>query len=150
MADITQTPADVLVDTDVTPTYVSGFSGEAINAGMPVYQTNANTGYWYKANAGGNALQAGSQAGICIALANAPGIGQPLQLLRGGKLNLGATLESGETYVVSATAGAIAPIGDLVTNNYTVILGVATNAARLRTPGSNTFATGVPRASNVT
>jgi hypothetical protein len=50
----------------------------------------------------------------------------------GQDVNLGATLAVGQIYVVSATKGAIAPYADLVTNDYVIILGVATTTSLLR------------------
>ncbi len=47
------------------------------------------------------------------------------------KVNLGATLTVGTTYVVSATKGAIAPIADLTTLDYVTILGTASTTALL-------------------
>jgi len=52
-------------------------------------------------------------------------------LIRGGNMDLGATLTVGETYVVSSTSGGIAPIGDLVSSNYVSILGIATASDNL-------------------
>ena len=49
-----------------------------------------------------------------------------------GSIDLGATLTVGETYVVSTNVGAIAPIGDLTTGDYTKILGVATATDALK------------------
>jgi 5'-nucleotidase len=46
-------------------------------------------------------------------------------------INHGATLIEGQTYVVSATAGSIAPISDLTTGDFPIILGVASTAALL-------------------
>lgn len=46
-------------------------------------------------------------------------------------LTLGATLTVGQTYVASGTAGGIAPIADLTTGDYPVVLGVARTAALL-------------------
>lgn len=48
-----------------------------------------------------------------------------------GTLTIGGTVVVGTVYVVSATAGGIAPSADLATGWYTTILGVATTAAKL-------------------
>jgi hypothetical protein len=47
------------------------------------------------------------------------------------RINLGATLVVGEVYVVSATLGAIAPIGDLVSTNFVTPLGTAISTSVL-------------------
>lgn len=150
MADLVQTPADVSVYNTVTADIIPGISGEAnINAGMPCYQTNADNARWFKASSA-NALTAGSVAGIRISMATAPGAGQPLQLMGAGQVNLGATLEVGETYVVSNTAGAIKPIGDLTTNEFTSIIGFAANNAACTIPPGGCPIANVARTTNVT
>jgi hypothetical protein len=52
-------------------------------------------------------------------------------MLAGGDIDVGATLAVGETYIVSRTAGAIAPIGDLLSSDYSTILGTATATNKL-------------------
>ena len=132
MADISQTAANVLM--------VSGgeaqdaTAGEAgINAGMPVY-LNTTDSKWYKAQNDGNAAQSGVD-GTRIALNRADGAGQPFRVFLSGSINLGGTLTVGQTYVVSANAGAVAPISDL-----------ATNASHLKTPAAGPFPTNTLRA----
>jgi len=49
-----------------------------------------------------------------------------------GNLTISAVMTVGEVYVVSATAGGIAPVGDLVTGNYVTVLGVATTTSNLQ------------------
>jgi hypothetical protein len=46
-------------------------------------------------------------------------------------VNLGATLAKGEVYAISATKGAIAPIGDLSSTQFISVLGIATTTALL-------------------
>ena len=98
-------------------------SGQTIAGGAPVYLGTDNL-----LRVADNDVDAATAAAIGIALHGAAA-GQPLAVQRSGVINLGATLVVGETYVVSATAGAIAPIGDLTTGKFVTILGVATSAA---------------------
>jgi hypothetical protein len=75
-----------------------------------------------------------------LAEANAAGIalhaalsGQPLRILIEGTVALGTTtVVLGGVYVVSATAGGIAPVADVASTNYVTILGVAVTTAQLR------------------
>jgi hypothetical protein len=56
----------------------------------------------------------------------------PVVIAQGGtEINLGATLAVGETYVVSAALGAIAPVADLVSTNFVTVLGVANTTTTL-------------------
>jgi hypothetical protein len=63
---------------------------------------------------------------VGIAL-HAAGSGQPLSYAATGSvINIGATTAKTTTYVVSATAGGVAPQADLVSTNKIVRLGHAT------------------------
>lgn len=55
--------------------------------------------------------------------------GQPLRIQTGGTITIGATTVKGTTYIVSATAGGIAPYSDLANGWYRTIIGVATDTA---------------------
>ncbi|XZE20865.1 hypothetical protein SH449x_000755 [Pirellulaceae bacterium SH449] len=126
MANLTQTAANVGVGSSNGRVRIVQ-AGEAITKGMPIYES---AGKWFQADAN---VQAASQAtAIAMSSAGVDGwiiiVEQPNALV-----NLGATLVVGETYVVSATKGAICPIGDLTTGDYPCILGTATTTALLRT-----------------
>lgn len=149
MADLTLTTANVLVDTTAASQQLQVTGGEAINCGEVVYQTNAANGWWFKANAS-NAFLSGSVNGIRIALSEIAGAGQPLMTLRTGRINLGATLDVGETYCVSINTGKIRPFGDMAINEFTTILGFAGNATHLTMPSGGSVAAGVARATNST
>jgi predicted lysophospholipase L1 biosynthesis ABC-type transport system permease subunit len=45
--------------------------------------------------------------------------------LAGGDITIGAAVSAGVAYYLSATAGGICPVADLVSTNYPVILGIA-------------------------
>lgn len=125
MADLTITAANVAKGATNNRTR-QGTAGGTITAGMPVYLDSADSEY--KA-CQANAATTDEAVGIAL---HAASDGQPLTLLVGGDINMGATLTVGEVYVVSAAAaGGVAPIGDLTTGNYVTILGVATTASNL-------------------
>jgi hypothetical protein len=135
MADLTQTAASVLPETDAETRVVT--AGGTITAGMAVYRDSADSKY--------KALDAGGSdnAPAGIALNNASN-GQPLAIQTEGDINLGATLIVGECYCVSAAnAGKIAPIADVIAGNgnYIDILGLARDASTL---AMNLFSVGVP------
>jgi hypothetical protein len=126
MANLTQTAANVGVgDTKSKLRLVQ--AGESITRGMPVYESASK---WYQADAN---VQAASQS-TAIAQSSASTDGYIIISEGAGCLvNLGATLTVGETYVVSATKGAICPIGDLTTGDYPCVLGTATTTALIKT-----------------
>lgn len=99
-------------------------AGEALTQGEPVYVSD---GKYFKADADASAGTA-EVVGIAMTAASTDGY---FTMASSGPINLGATLTVGETYVLSATAGGIAPIGDLETGDYVTTLGIATTASRL-------------------
>ncbi len=125
MADLTVTAANVAIaGEDARIRKVQ--AGEAVTQGQPCYLKSSD-GKYYKADADLSA-DASAAAGIVITPASADGY---FVIAESGPVNVGATLTVGETYAVSATAGGIAPIGDLVTGDYPTILGTATTASKL-------------------
>jgi len=125
MADLTVTAASVAPGTDATiePNYNAGAT---ITAGQTVYlSTTTNT--WLLADA--NLSQAAAVLGG-VAL-NGASSGQPLAVLTRGNLNPGATAVVGMVYVLSGTAGGIAPVADGVTGWYTSILGIGTTTSNI-------------------
>lgn len=128
MADLSQTPANVAIGNQNCPTRLVQF-GEAVTQGNALYQSSSDS-KWYKADAD---TEAAAKAG---AIALTPGaldgfglVALPSSTPGRSLVNLGATLTVGDVYVVSTTAGAIAPLADLATGDYVTILGVATTAA---------------------
>lgn len=120
-ADLTITAASVAPSTGAQT--VNGTAGATITQGQPVYLDSTTSTYKLSDN---NLSGAKSCSGIAL---NAASSGQPLTIQTGGAINLGATLTVGKIYVVSATAGAIAPSADLATGNDVIILGVATSSS---------------------
>lgn len=126
MADLTITAANVAVK-DATLTQMSLVTyGETVTQGMPVY-LNTGDGEYYKADADNTATTA-TVAGVAV---TPGGDGEPGLICTEGPLDVGATLTVGEIYVLSGTAGGIAPEADLASLDYVSILGVATAADTL-------------------
>jgi hypothetical protein len=147
LADLVQNAANVAIDPTSSPQLLQGqLGGEAFTQGCPLYQTNAANGYWFNASGGGNALQAGGQTKLGIAVTQCAAAGQPCVVFTSGRINLGATLTVGETYDVSVNVGKIFPVGSLATNNYVSELGIAVNANYIQTPPGGMFATNTQHA----
>ena len=128
MANLSQTAANVAVGASTTRIQVVQ-AGESITQGMPVYRLSSD-GKYYQSDANVSATTAD-----CDGIAITPSATNSYFAIAlpgtGSKVNLGATLTVGTTYVVSATKGAIAPIADLTTADYVTILGTASTAALL-------------------
>jgi hypothetical protein len=123
MADLSITVASVV------PTSVSYLptrnAGATVTAGQGVYLDSTTTTYKL-AQSDGTAAEADA---VGIAMHGALS-GQPLLVAgQGSTLNIGATTTKATTYVVSATAGGVAPQADLVSTNKIVRLGYAVDAA---------------------
>jgi hypothetical protein len=119
MANITQTAANVAAGSSATRVQLVQ-AGETITQGMPVYL--ASDGKYYQTDANDTAVKAQAK-GIGVSPASTDGY---FLMAVDGLINLGATLAVGQIYCVSATKGAIAPYGDLTTNDFVTILGIAT------------------------
>jgi len=125
MADVTVVAAEVLPGTDTQ--YSDGILGGTVTAGQSVYFDSATS--TYKA-ADANASAAAALArGIAM---NGGVTGQPVKVATGGSLDPGFTVTVGTIYIVSATAGGIAPATDLATGMYTHVLGLGITAASLK------------------
>lgn len=130
MTNISQTAANVALGASTTPTKIVQV-GEAVTQGMPLYF--ATDGKWYQCDAndgvakavvGAIALSPAAIDGYALVALPATSPGRSL-------VNLGATLAKGEVYAISATKGAIAPIGDLSSTQFISVLGIATTTALL-------------------
>jgi hypothetical protein len=122
MADLTVTAASVLW---TSGTKEVGIAGAAITAGQALYIDTANSNVLKLAQADGTALEA-TVAGVAL---HAAGTGQPVSYATTGSIiNIGATTAKVH-YVVSATAGGVAPIADIATTgHYISRIGYATTA----------------------
>jgi hypothetical protein len=124
MADLVQTAANVqLMQASAgTKEYVAG---EAVTQGQPVYKATDNKAYLTDANV------AAKHAAVGFALTPAA-TNESFLVQQTGKIDLGATLTQGTIYVVSATAGKVAPEADLTTGDNVCILGIAESADTLK------------------
>ena len=124
MADLTITKANVIPGANAT--IKTGTAGGTVTTGQTIYEDTTD----------GNSLKAcdadvlASAACKGIAVADALD-GQPLPYVSAGDLAFGAILTAGQIYVVSTTAGGIAPYADLASGDYVTILGVASSTSNL-------------------
>ncbi|MBT8198949.1 MAG: hypothetical protein KJO36_00395 [Acidimicrobiia bacterium] len=124
MADLTITAANVIAASGATTKLVT--AGATITAGDAVYEDTSDSNEYKLCDAD----VAGTADCDGIALTGSSD-GQPLVIITKGDLNPGATATLGETYVVSTTAGGIAPISDLGSGDFVTILGVATTTSNI-------------------
>ena len=134
MADVSVTAASVAPGTDTQ--YADGFLGASVTAGQTVYlDTSTSTYKLADANASSTTANA---AGIAM---NGGASGQPVKVAIGGSINPGFSVTTGSVYVLSATAGGIAPVADLASGHYPVIVGIGVSATSLKL---SMFKGGVP------
>jgi len=125
MADLSITAADVK-KTDTT-LIAEGIAGGTVTAGQPVYRDSTASNKLKAADA--DALASAAAVGIALHGASAD---QPLKYAIGGNLTLSSVMTVGAVYVVSTTAGGIAPVADLGSGDYVTLLGIATTATNLK------------------
>lgn len=114
----------------------SGIAGEVITAGMPVYKNAADGNKLYKADTN-QSLAASKVVGLALHGASP---GQPLLYAKKDpKFVPGITLVAGDIVLAGATAaGDLAPVADLATGWFPVIVGVANSTTEMNlniTPG---------------
>lgn len=124
MADLSLTANNVVPDDGYAS--VMGVAGETLTAGVVVYLKESDTRYW-KAH---TETSSATSTAIGIAL-NGAAAGQPVRVMTGGTVTIGATVGVGTLYILS-TAGLICPSADLATSDWVTYLGVATTAAKLK------------------
>jgi hypothetical protein len=125
MADLTITAANVK-KTDST-LITEGIAGATVTAGQPVYKDSTASNKLKPADA--DVLASAAAVGIALHGASAD---QPLKYATGGNLTLGAVMTAGAVYVVSTTAGGIAPVADLGSGDFVTLLGIATSTSNLK------------------
>jgi hypothetical protein len=119
MADLTVTAASVLW---TSGNKTSGVAGEALTAGQSVYLKASDSKIW-KAQCDGTSAEA-EAVGVAL---HAAGANQPIvYATQGSVINIGATTAKTTTYMVSATAGGVAPQADLTSGQYITRLGYST------------------------
>jgi len=125
MVDVTVTATEVLDASDTT--VIAGHFGEAVTAGQTVY-LKASDGLYWLADADASADTAAAK-GIAM---NGGAAGQPCEVGIGGTVDPGFTVTVGTIYVLSGTAGGIAPVADLASGDYVTIVGVGITASSLK------------------
>lgn len=124
MVDLVQTAANVAAQAGAGTQRKN--AGAAITAGMSVFV--ATDGDLEPAQ---HDVDAATARAVGVALCDAAA-GQPCVYAVSGQVNLGATLVVGETYVVGAAGGAIAPVADVGTGDFSTVLGVAISTSLLK------------------
>lgn len=104
----------------------NGIAGEAITAGQSVFK--ATDGQIELAE---HDLTAADAAAIGIAL-NDAALDQHITYVITGDVNMGVILAVGQTYIVGAAAGGIAPEADAGVGDFVTVLGVATTTSNLK------------------
>lgn len=125
MADLTITAANVLKTTSATQV-PNGIAGETLTAGQSIYIDTADQSKIKLADA--DAATTAVVAGVTL---NGAASGQPVAYITVGDYNPGATVVIGETYATSITPGGIAPIADILSGDFTTIIGIATTTANI-------------------
>lgn len=121
MADLSITVANVVPVAGFT-SETGYLAGATITRGQSVYlDTNASPPSWKLADVDASALAAGS-GGVGISLSDVAS-GQPMIVMTGGDLGLGAILTQGVIYCVGDDPGTICPYGDLASGDRVTILG---------------------------
>lgn len=131
MADITITAsATVPISGTITRQFNFG-TGTNGTAGQVVYLDDT-TMTWKIADANDTLAASGGVNGRVGFLLHGAATGQPAAVLEVGDLQFSAALTAGEVYVLSSTLGRFAPVADLTTGMYSVVLGVALSTTVMR------------------
>lgn len=124
-ADVSITAANLLPSSQAL--YANGIAGEAVTGGQLVFESQMD-GRYYLADA--NVSTKVKVAGIA---GHGAAAGQPLAIIYWDPaLTLGGTLSmSAPVYVLSATAGGVAPSADIAATHYPVVVGVAISTTKI-------------------
>jgi hypothetical protein len=125
MADLTITAANVLAQSGAE--LENGSLGETVTAGQALYKL-ASDGRWYLAD--NNSATAAVRQATAIAL-NGGAAGQPVRVLRSGRITIGATMTAGVAYYLSDTPGGICPVADIGSGEYSCLIGLAVSTSIL-------------------
>jgi hypothetical protein len=109
----------------------TGIAGAAIAAGDIVYLDTATTGKWQLADSDAASAEArGQTANIGVAL-NGAAANQPVVVLVGGPVTVGAVLTAGTAYYLSDTPGKLCPVADISGGDYFTLMGLAASTSVL-------------------
>jgi len=126
MADVSVTAANVAMHATAASTAQVTY-GATITQGQVLYMDTSDSNKYKLADADLSAAAA-VVGGIALTPGDANDKGY---IATRGPIDVGGTLTVGEIYVLSGTAGGIAPEADLTTSDYVSILGVASAADQL-------------------
>ncbi len=133
MSDLSITAANVLL---VSGNTFQDTSAVALTAGQAIYKDSSVPGAEVMRLADADAsATAAAVKGIAL---HACAAGQPIKYQIDGDITIGATLTVGTLYVVSASAGGIAPVSDYTTNWYGSVVGIGKTTTVLKL-GLNAF-----------
>lgn len=126
MADLTITASQVVPGTGAQ--FTDLVAAVAITAGQAVYKNTSN-----QAALADNDASSTTARAIGIAT-NGAAASQYVRVQYAGELTLGAGAAptNGVVYVLSSTAGGIAPAADLASGDYTTILGVGIGSNKIK------------------
>lgn len=134
MATFSASAADITITaTNVTPSINAvprdGTAGEAITAGKLLYRDPADSYKLKLADANAATAAARTVCGIAI---NSASTGTKVNyVVSDPALVIGGTVANGTVYVLSDTAGGIAPVTDLTSGWYAFVLGVGTSTTTI-------------------
>ena len=124
MVDLVVVPANVKPGTDAVTK--RGIAGEPITAGDSVFVAAD-----LQIELAENDLTAVEAAARGVAL-NDAALDQPIEYAVTGDVDMGAILSVGQTYIVGAGPGGIAPEADAGIGDFVTVIGVATTANLLK------------------
>lgn len=124
MADLTITAASVVAGSGSITT--TGTLGETVTAGQAVCKNSS--GLWVKADSNSATALLRQATGIAL---NGGAVSQPVRVLTGGPITIGATLTAGVAYYLSDTAGGICPVADIGSGEYVCLIGIAASTSVL-------------------
>lgn len=125
MADLIITAASVLPGTGAAIKHV--VAGATVTAGKAVVR-DAATGNWVLADSNHATAALRVPGGIAL---NGASDGQPLAVLTGGPVTLGAVLTAGVAVYLSDTPGGLCPVADIGSGERSVLVGLAESVSVL-------------------
>jgi hypothetical protein len=126
MTDIVITPGSVIPDANAVIEH--GWAGETITAGKVVYRADSVDGRYKLADNNSVTAEVRLPRGIAL---NGASIGQPVAILKSGRVTIGGTMTANVTYYLGDSPGGICPVGDLAAGEYPAIIGMATSTTML-------------------
>jgi len=130
MADLAPVVATVI---SAGTNFKTAIAGATLIQGDVIYLDSTDSNKAKLADA--SAAATATVAGICVT----PSLsGQPVLYTAVDTIAIGATVATGEMYVLSATAGKIAPLADLVSTNIVSIIGIASSTTEIDIQLQNT------------